>query len=304
MISIFRKSGDTELESWILEACSIIGVAREQVQFFDLETSGLRAREYGRIVYDSEAVIIDVDVMNLISYAVEFGSIGSGFSFVAYSVDPHAAQSPTGQETVRPADPDAKVMLFTRQQGDGPRGSPVLDHFGKYYSSVSGKEGMSRASAVELSKWIRSTVDASKPRVFLSYRSRNLAFAERVARSLKRRGAYVWFDAWNVLPGDSIPQVINQGLVWATHLVILIDDTFHASNWTNMELDSFLYGYLAGPDQLPGHVKEVARPIIPVYMENAKKSSLPLAIQRLRGVLHAGTSFRSAMGQLWRAISS
>ena len=48
--------------------------------------------------------------------------------------------------------------------------------------------------------------------MFLSHNSANKAYASRVAAALQLLGANVWFDAWKIRPGDSIPAAINQGL--------------------------------------------------------------------------------------------
>ena len=48
--------------------------------------------------------------------------------------------------------------------------------------------------------------------VFLSYNKANVAVARSVGAHLSLAGAYVWFDEWEFLAGDSIPGRLNEGL--------------------------------------------------------------------------------------------
>ena len=294
MIAIFGRNDDKELQDFVVEACSLAGISQEQVRFFELDKAGLQARDYAEIIHDSEASIIDVDVLDLISYAVEFGAIGSGLSYLS-------KRGLTFQNEL-----DAQIILFTRQEhryGGEHELNPVVAFFGKYYSVVSAAHALTRKSIVELSKWIQSAIDAGKPKVFISYRSSSSDFAHKVAKSLNRRGAYVWFDQWNLLPGDAISEAIDRGLTWATHLIVLVDSGFMDSKWTQMELESFLYRYLAGPHQVPQYIKKVDRPIIPLILHGTSRQKLPLAIQRLRSIDCDKQTFRRSMDELWRALA-
>ena len=48
--------------------------------------------------------------------------------------------------------------------------------------------------------------------VFLSHSSKEKAIVRDIAERLKKDGIKVWFDAWEINPGDSIPAKIEEGL--------------------------------------------------------------------------------------------
>jgi len=48
--------------------------------------------------------------------------------------------------------------------------------------------------------------------VFLSYSAKDKAVARDVAERLRKDGVKVWFDEWEIRPGDSIPSKIEEGL--------------------------------------------------------------------------------------------
>jgi hypothetical protein len=48
--------------------------------------------------------------------------------------------------------------------------------------------------------------------VFLSHSSKDKAVVRTVAERLRKDGLKVWFDDWEIRPGDSIPAKIEEGL--------------------------------------------------------------------------------------------
>ena len=48
--------------------------------------------------------------------------------------------------------------------------------------------------------------------VFLSHSSKDKGLVREVAERLRKDGVKVWFDAWEIKPGDSIPAKIEEGL--------------------------------------------------------------------------------------------
>lgn len=293
MIAVFGRKDDTELQVLVEKACALVGIPGHLVQFFELSKEGMETRDYVQYILESDASIIDVDTLDLISYAVEFGAISSGLRYLNL-----------GGVTFR-EDVDSPIMLFTRQSASyhGEEAlNPVVRYFGKYYSVISGHGGLGSDLARGLGDWMLSVLDAGKPKVFISYRSTCEPFARKVATSLRRRGAHVWFDKWTVLPGDRIAETIDRGLSWASHLAILVDRSFMDSRWTKLELDSFLYRYLAGPNQLPQYVKPVERPIIPVLIESLAHQELPPSIRSLRAIDCEKQSFRRSMDYLWASL--
>ena len=61
--------------------------------------------------------------------------------------------------------------------------------------------------------------------VFLSYATENLDWAAQLAERLRNEGVRVWFDQWQIKPGDHLLKRLNDGLkqsrktiaVWTNH---------------------------------------------------------------------------------------
>ena len=77
--------------------------------------------------------------------------------------------------------------------------------------------------------------------VFLSYSSKDKAEVRTVAERLRADGLRVWFDEWEIKPGDSIPAKIEAGLE-QTHILILFMSV-HAfgSDWAILESHTFRF---------------------------------------------------------------
>ena len=56
--------------------------------------------------------------------------------------------------------------------------------------------------------------------VFLSHSSKDKAVVRAVAERLREDGLKVWFDEWELKPGDSIPAKIEEGLEHSRVLVL------------------------------------------------------------------------------------
>ena len=95
--------------------------------------------------------------------------------------------------------------------------------------------------------------------VFLSYSSRDKALVREVADRLRADGLQVWFDEWQINPGDSIPAKIEEGLERSRVLVLCMSANAFGSDWAQLEAGSFRFR-----DPLN---KE--RRFIPVRLDNA-----------------------------------
>ena len=62
-----------------------------------------------------------------------------------------------------------------------------------------------------------------KRRVFISHSARDAEWARSFAQALKERGVTVWFDEFDVRPGESVRDAIEAGLRSSDVLVALLD---------------------------------------------------------------------------------
>jgi len=86
-------------------------------------------------------------------------------------------------------------------------------------------------------------------RIFFSYRSRDRDNAQRLVDHLKESRLDVWFDVYEIRVGDNIINKLQEGVIRATHMMILISRSYFNSGYTEAEYQSFfnsLRGKLSG----------------------------------------------------------
>lgn len=113
--------------------------------------------------------------------------------------------------------------------------------------------------------------DRPKPRVFLSHNSADKKYASRLAGALQLAGASVWFDAWKIRPGDSIPEAVNKGLADLEIFVLLWSSSAAKSRWVESEANAAVTRLM----------KNDGCRIIPVVLDEA---DLPALVSHLRFV--------------------
>src|SRR5215831_10018891 len=77
--------------------------------------------------------------------------------------------------------------------------------------------------------------------VFLSYSSKDKAVVRRLAERLRQSGLKVWFDEWQIRPGDSIPARIEDGLESSYVLVLCLSANAFAADWPTLESQTFRF---------------------------------------------------------------
>jgi hypothetical protein len=77
----------------------------------------------------------------------------------------------------------------------------------------------------------------SDKKVFVSYSHADREFAERFATALRAQGQDVWFDKWEIGPGDSIvAKIFEEGLREAAAFAIVLSKESAESKWVREEL--------------------------------------------------------------------
>jgi hypothetical protein len=77
--------------------------------------------------------------------------------------------------------------------------------------------------------------------VFLSHSSKDKPVVRAIAERLKQDGLRVWFDEWEIKPGDSIPAKIEEGLEHSRVLVLCMSANAFGSDWAQMESGTFRF---------------------------------------------------------------
>jgi hypothetical protein len=71
--------------------------------------------------------------------------------------------------------------------------------------------------------------------VFLSRSAKDKAVVRAVAERLRADGLRVWFDEWEIKPGDSIPAKIEEGLEHSRVPVLCMSANAFGSDWARLE---------------------------------------------------------------------
>ncbi len=74
------------------------------------------------------------------------------------------------------------------------------------------------------------------PKVFLSYSQPNQEWARSLAEALSKRGVKVWFDEWDILPGDRLSDQIEQALRESEYVLMLVGEDSAESASSAFEL--------------------------------------------------------------------
>ena len=77
--------------------------------------------------------------------------------------------------------------------------------------------------------------------VFLSHSTKDKPTAKAIATRLKKDGLRVWFDAWEIRPGDSIPAKIEEGLEASRVRVLCMSAHAFGSDWASLEASTFRF---------------------------------------------------------------
>lgn len=77
--------------------------------------------------------------------------------------------------------------------------------------------------------------------VFLSHSSKDKAVVRPLAERLRSDGLRVWFDEWELKPGDHWPKKIDDGLEQARVLVLCMSAQAFASDWARLESYTFRF---------------------------------------------------------------
>lgn len=85
------------------------------------------------------------------------------------------------------------------------------------------------------------SIDLYTHDVFLSYSSKDKTVVRTIAERLRADGLRVWFDDWELKPGDSIPAKIEQGLEQSRVLVLCLSSNAFGSDWAALESGTFRF---------------------------------------------------------------
>ena len=106
--------------------------------------------------------------------------------------------------------------------------------------------------------------------VFISHNARDKTHARLLATLLTQQGVSVWFDEWNIQPGESLTGSIEEGLSQTDVFVLLWSENAAASQWVGTEMRAYIRQ----------RVDDDSLRIVPVMLDGTK---LPVLVADYRG---------------------
>ena len=71
--------------------------------------------------------------------------------------------------------------------------------------------------------------------VFISYARADAVWTRKLASDLERDGFTVFFDEWDIVPGDNLVQSLDKGLESASSGLIVFSKATHGRSWPATE---------------------------------------------------------------------
>lgn len=110
----------------------------------------------------------------------------------------------------------------------------------------------------------------SRPTIFLSYSQEDHVWAKAFAEALKRHGISIWFDEWDLKPGDDLIDAIDRALRESETLVFLLGPK-------SVDKPSLFFEL--------GAALAMQKRIISVVSEDIQRSKIPAPLLRMLHVI-------------------
>jgi len=137
-------------------------------------------------------------------------------------------------------------------------------------------------------------------KVFISHSSIDKPFVERLATDLRtREGIDAWLDKWEILPGDRIPEKLEEGLSQAGILVLVLSPESVKSQWVSYEKDAWLTAQVNEEKRAMQEARTPNRRLIPVLYKDCEK---PFFLQSFLHVSINDQNYDAGFQQLIRGI--
>ncbi len=141
----------------------------------------------------------------------------------------------------------------------------------------------------------------SSPLVFISHNRADEMAAGEIASFLVTEGVDVWFDKWQIKPGDSIVEGVDFGLSNCDFFIIIWSEHAAKSSWVNKEWTSALSKSIKkkSPIIIPIILDETE---IPTILEDLMRISYKGGIEETRRALIAAILFREPSMNYVKAV--
>lgn len=100
------------------------------------------------------------------------------------------------------------------------------------------KNNLNEGADLENNAGLTDSIVKKEKTVFLCHGSEDKEFVRKLATDLSSNGVKVFFDEWEIGPGDSIRKKIDLGLEECTHFIVVLTSTSINKPWVNVEIDA------------------------------------------------------------------
>lgn len=133
---------------------------------------------------------------------------------------------------------------------------------------------------------------ATHPKIYLAHASEDKARVRPIAEFLMANGVEVWFDEWEIEPGDSLRQKMEEGLGSMTHFVVVLTETSIAKPWVAKEIDVGLVQQIGGKSRFvplvvdlePSKLSPFLQAMLFLKIDPASEADLKGLVDRLHGI--------------------
>jgi TIR domain len=129
------------------------------------------------------------------------------------------------------------------------------------------------------------------PKVYLAHASEDKTRVRPIAEYLMANGVDVWFDEWEIDPGDSLRQKMEEGLGSMTHFVVVLTETSITKPWVAKEIDVGLVQQVGGKSRFvplvvdldPAQLSPFLQAMLFLKIDPANETELKGLVDRLHG---------------------
>jgi hypothetical protein len=133
---------------------------------------------------------------------------------------------------------------------------------------------------------------AAHPKVYLAHASEDKARVSPIAEYLMANGVEVWFDEWEIDPGDSLRQKMEEGFGAMTHFVVVLTETSITKPRVAKEIDVGLVQQVGGKSRFvplvvdldPSKLSPFLQAMLFLKIDPASEADLKGLVDRLHGV--------------------
>ena len=129
--------------------------------------------------------------------------------------------------------------------------------------------------------------DDRTPQGIPSHSSADKATAEKLATDLRQNGVDVWYDEWEIQPGDSLRRKIDQGIEGASYFMLLLTPNSLRSAWVQRELDAGMVKRIEGSCRRIPIIYNLSDNQIPVTLKGLKWVKIDSYKDGLRELVNA-----------------